>query len=109
MSPVKRDIRRAGDGAAGVDADGRAGAVRDEPEIIAAEGIHVGIDDGDGRRRRDHRLDRVAALAEHAKPGLGRQMVGGDDHPPHGPGRLQHGTDLGDPAPDHRRLAPDFA
>ena len=55
--------------AAGVDDARRPARLGDEEEGVAADPVHVRIDDGDGRRRGDHRLDRVAAGPQH----LGRR------------------------------------
>ena len=51
-----------------------------EPEAVAADAVHVRIDDRDRRRHRDHRLDRVAALGEHRASGFrGRAVRRADD------------------------------
>lgn len=70
--------QRAGE-AAGLDRTGLAAGLADQPEAVAADRVHVGIDDGDRRGHRDHRLDGVAALGEDVAAGLGRQMVRGRD------------------------------
>ena len=77
---IKPDVREAGRSPAGVDPDRIASGLGDEPEIVAAERVHVGIDDGDRGGRCDHRFDGVAAVIQHAKPGLSRQVMGGRDH-----------------------------
>ena len=61
--------------AAGFDRAHAPAALADEPEAVAAEGVHVGIDDRDRGGHRDHRLDRVAALRENVAPRLGGQDV----------------------------------
>ena len=43
-----------------------------QPETVAAERVHMGIDHRDGRGHCDHRLDRVAALNEDVAPRLRR-------------------------------------
>jgi hypothetical protein len=72
--PVTRDRRVLAGEAASLDRPHRLG-VADQPEAVAADRVHVGIDDGHGRRHRDHRLDRVAALREHVAARLGGQMM----------------------------------
>ena len=43
-----------------------------QPEAVAADAVHVRIDDGDRRRHRDHRLERIAAFGEHGAAGFRR-------------------------------------
>ncbi len=61
--------------AAGFDGPHRASWVTDDPEAVAADGVHVRIDDGDAGGHRDHRLDSVPALQQDFAAGLGRQPV----------------------------------
>src|SRR5215207_4751156 len=54
----------------GIDHTHTAGTVTEQPEAIAANMIHVRVDDGNGRRHGDHRLERVGALAEDVASGF---------------------------------------
>ena len=56
--------------AAGIDEARRPARLGDQHEGVAADRVHLRIDHRDGRRRRDHRLDRVAAGAHD----LGRRF-----------------------------------
>ena len=78
--PVPRRGRRRRGPAACIDRDRLRPRRADEPEPVAADGVHVRVGDGDGGGGGDHRLDGVAALAQHRKPGLRGEMVRGDDH-----------------------------
>ncbi len=89
---VARDRRAAARGPAGVDGDRSAIRRRNHPEPVTADRIHVRIDDCDGRRRGDHRLDRIAALAQDGQAGLGGEMMRGDHHSVGREGRVQHGS-----------------
>ena len=71
---------------AGIDRDRFRSRCVHDPEAVAADGVHVRVDDGDGGGGGDHRFDGVAALAQHREPGLGGEMVRGDDHTPGGSG-----------------------
>ena len=62
----------------------------DDPEPVAADGVHVRIDDGDGGGGGNHRLDGVAAFAQHRESGLGGEMVRSDDHAPGGGSGMDH-------------------
>jgi hypothetical protein len=46
-----------------------------QPETVAADRIHVWIDDRNGGRSRNHRLDGVAAFAQHGKRRLRSQRM----------------------------------
>ena len=72
---VVRDRRALAGVAAGFDRANAAAALADEPEAVAADRVHMGIDHGDRGGHRDHRLDRVAALRENVAPRLGGQRV----------------------------------
>ncbi|OIQ82256.1 hypothetical protein GALL_359510 [mine drainage metagenome] len=76
--------------AAGVDGKRSLPGGVDEPEAVAADGGHVGVDHGDGGGRRDHGLDGVAAVEKDVAPGLGREVVRGDDHAAQGIRSVQH-------------------
>ncbi|CFP66945.1 hypothetical protein [Bordetella pertussis] len=55
-------------------------AIPDDGEAVAAQSTGHRLDQHDGRRRRDGRIDRVAALEQHTQAGLRRQRVrGGHD------------------------------
>src|SRR4029078_813727 len=60
---------------AGVDAARLSARPAHEPERVAADGIHVRVDGGDGGCGCDHRLERVASLAQRVERGLRRQRV----------------------------------
>ena len=47
----------------------------------AAEPAHPGLHGAEGEARGDDRIHRVAALGEHPRPGLGRKVAPGRDHP----------------------------
>ena len=79
---IKGHIRQPHRRTAGINGHRRRAAVMHQPEAIAAKAVHVRIDDGNGRRRRHHRLDRVAAIAQHAQSGLRRQMMRRHHHAP---------------------------
>ena len=49
--------------------------VGDQPEAVSTERVHMRIDDRDGRRHGEHRLDGVAALGHHGAPALGRKPM----------------------------------
>ena len=69
--------RRPGAGrAAGLDGSGPALCVGDQPEAIAADAVHVRVDNGDRGRHGDHRLDGIAALDQDALARLAGQMMG---------------------------------
>ena len=59
---------------------GRLARLGDQPEAVAADPVHVGIDHRDGGRGRDHGLDGVAAFPQHRQAGLCREVMGGHDH-----------------------------
>jgi hypothetical protein len=42
-------------------------SIVDQPEAIATNAIHVGIDDGDRDRRRDRGVDGIAAISKHGE------------------------------------------
>ena len=87
---IKRRRRGRTRRTAGVYPD-RIGARRgDQPEAVAAEPVHVGVDDRDGGGRGHRRLDRVAAFPQHREPGRCREPVRGDHHPANAVGRPQH-------------------
>ena len=90
MSRIEGEIGLARGRTAGIDTDDIATGCVDQPEIVAAQGVHVRIGDGDGARRGDHRFDGVTAFLQHAGAGAGRQVMRRDDHAPPGSNRLQH-------------------
>ena len=52
-----------------------ASCVVDQPDVVPAEPVHVGIDHGDGRRRGDRRIERIAARAQRSDArGRGEHM-----------------------------------
>ena len=71
-------------GAGGADAvDGPGHSVsrlRDQPEAVAAQTVHVRINHRDGRRRRHHGLDGVAAFAKTPQTCFGCQVMRGSHH-----------------------------
>ena len=87
---VKIGRNRPSGGPRRLDGHGRLAGFVNEPIGVAAEPVEVGCHHGGGGRGRDHRLDGVAALAQHRKPGLGRQMMGRHHHPSSRVGRFQH-------------------
>ena len=50
--------------------------VVDQPEVVAADPVHVRIDDGDGGGRGEGRVEGVAAAREDGAARLGGQMMG---------------------------------
>ena len=50
-----------------------------EQEGIGADAVHGRLDDGDGDRARDRRVDGIAALGQHAQAGGGGEVLGGSD------------------------------
>ena len=92
LGAVALDRRQRPRPAAGVDGAGRPSRLRDDEEDVAADPVHVRIDDRDCRRRRDHRLEGIAAGPQHLRPGLGRRAMRRHDHallPDH---RFAHAT-----------------
>ena len=65
--------------AAGLDAAHPAARLAHQPEAVAADAVHVRIDDRDGGRHGHHRLDGVAALGQHRPAGLGGEVMGRGD------------------------------
>jgi hypothetical protein len=49
-------------------------------ECAATDAARLRLDEAEHRLRRDHRVDRSAAVLEHALTGGGGQRVGGHDH-----------------------------
>ncbi len=88
---VERGIGAPGGRTAGVDAHGRLSRLGDQPEVVAAQSVHMRIDHGDGGRRGDHGFDGVAAVLQYTQPCLGCQMMGGGDHAASGGRREDHG------------------
>src|SRR5439155_18183552 len=74
--PVALD-RAGGRRAAGrVEAEQAAPApVMGQPEIVAAEAVHVGVDDGDRGGGGDGGVERIAAAAEDVETGVGGEGV----------------------------------
>src|SRR5271166_537780 len=68
--------------AASIDADGRAAAVANQPEIVAAKAVHMRIDDGNDRRCSDDSFDSIAAVTQDAESSFGGQMMRSDYHAP---------------------------
>ncbi|MNK89975.1 hypothetical protein D3C87_1100050 [compost metagenome] len=87
--PIARDGGIARRRAAGVERARRLAGPGDQPEAVAADAIHMGIDHGDGGGGRDHRLDGVAALAQHGQRALRRQRVRRHGHAPASPDRIE--------------------
>ena len=83
----RRTLRRR---AAGVDAHRLAPRHVHQPERIAADRVHVRVHHGDRRGGGDHRLDRVAAFAQHRERGLGGERVRRDRHAARASGGVQH-------------------
>ena len=77
---VAFDRRQRSGGAAGVDRARLLAGLGDQEEGVAADAVHVRIDDGDGRRRRDDRLEGIAAGAHRLRPGFGRRGMRRDHH-----------------------------
>ena len=76
---IALDRREAPGGAAGLDRADASAGLADEPEPVAADRIHVRVDDRDRRRHGGHRLDGVAAFGQDGAAGLGRERVGRRD------------------------------
>src|SRR3989442_12220035 len=52
----------------------------DQPEIVAAEAVHVGVDDGDGGGGGDGGVERIAAVAGDLETGVrGERVRRGDE------------------------------
>ena len=68
-------------GAAALEGPHPAPGVTHQPEAVAADGVHVRIDDGNRRGHGDHGLDGVAAQDEDIAAGLGCQLMGRRDGP----------------------------
>src|SRR5581483_9838421 len=51
-------------------------------ERVRADPVRAGLDDGERDRGGDRRVDRVAALQQHAQAGLGGQRLTGRDDAP---------------------------
>src|SRR5439155_26003644 len=49
--------------------------VMDQPEIVAAEAVHVGVDDGDRGGGGDGGVERIAAVAEYLETGVRGERV----------------------------------
>ena len=62
---IERLCRQLPGGAAGINGKGFAFGRHYQPETITADAIHMGIDHRDGGRRGHHRLNRIAAVAQH--------------------------------------------
>ena len=92
QAPIERGRRRRPGRAAGIDPDGLRVRCGDQPEPVAAEPVHVGVDDRDRRGGGHHRLDRVAALPQDREPGRRGEPVRRDHHPANAVGRPQHGS-----------------
>ena len=68
------------------------GRLAHEPKAVAAELGHVRIDRGDGRRHRDHGLERIAAFGERCASRFDRGVVRRGDDAPAMPGGVKlHG------------------
>ena len=81
-----------------LNADWRSLRLYDEPEAIAADAVHMRIDDGDRCSGSHHRLDGISTLAQHANSGLRRQVVWRTDHAAECCGSM--------PVPSSRRTGP---
>jgi hypothetical protein len=64
-----------------------------EPKTIATDGIHVRINHSDGGGCRNHRLHGVASIEEDIATGLGRQVMGRDDHSAKSVQSVYHGME----------------
>src|ERR1700687_3997416 len=91
---------RAGAGRASGAAEGgetRRRRVVDQPEVVAAHAVHVRVDDGDGGRRGDGGVQRIAAPAKGGYPTLACQQMRRADHAAGGarlePASLGHAGD----------------
>ena len=80
---------------AGFDVSDAAARLVDQPEAVAADGVHVGVDDGDRGGHADHRLDGVAAGGEDGAAGLGGRRVRGGDGGAIEEVALDHGSVMG--------------
>ncbi len=87
---IALDRRQRAGRTAGIDRARRLARLGDDEEGIAADAGHLGIDDGDGGGRRDHRLDRVAAGAHHFRRSLRRRAVRRHRHALLADNRLVH-------------------
>ena len=65
MPAIEITCRQLPGGAAGVNGEGRAFGRHYQPETIAADAIHMGIDHRNGGGCGDHRLNRITAVAQH--------------------------------------------
>jgi hypothetical protein len=93
LACIPADVGGSGGRAAGVDGQWRRralGRVVDQPEAVAADGVHVRVDHGDGGGRGHHRLHRGAAVTQHVAAGLGGQVVGGNHHAAEGGVGVDH-------------------
>ena len=73
---VGLEARRAGGAPGGVESEQvPALAVVNEPDVVAANAIHVGVDHGDGDRGGDGGVEGTASGPEDGQPRLGRQRV----------------------------------
>ncbi len=62
----------------------------DQPEAVAADRIHMGVDDGQCCRHGNGGLGRVATSLQDIEPGLRRQMMRRRHHAAIGLGRMDH-------------------
>ena len=70
-----------GRGAAGVDGDGVRGAGGEaEGKGVTADMVGAGLGDGDDRGRRDDGIKGIAAVAQGAQAGFGREGMSAGDH-----------------------------
>lgn len=85
-------------GAGGADAvDGSKCSMpwlRDQPKAVAAETIHVGIDDRNSRRRH-HGFDGITVIAKTPQSRFGRQVMRGGHHAAIRSQRLKHHSSPG--------------
>ena len=76
MRGIPRPARGHRSRAAGVDRGDRLAGFMHQPECVTADTVHVRVHHGCGRRSSDHRLDRIATLAQHRDRGFARQGMG---------------------------------
>jgi hypothetical protein len=55
-------------------------AVPEDGEVVAAQAVGAGLDDGHRRGGGDGGVDGIAATLQHAQAGLRRQRLRGGDH-----------------------------
>jgi len=92
MSPgsVKRGAGLTSGSTAGIDGMDRLSRAMNQPEIVTAKRIHMGIDDGDCGGGGHHRFNGIATVHKDPKTGLAREMMRCHDHPTMHHRRLSH-------------------